>query len=177
MHACLCVVASLDLCMLYIRKYTGRGAVTESWGVEVPARLLQLGVHTRQPCWAAETQSVSTLPLLHLSYFPDEMTEPLYIKTNIKPRSGSCLKVNLSVLVFRVWSHCRDDYFRMKLQWKSISADQEKRFSMIRDRKGLIGNTVCRMHICCEISCIHTQYNFVAKRNICIQLYDKFAFD
>ena len=34
---------------------------------------------------------------------------------------------------------CSDDYFRMKLQWKSMSADQESRFSELRDRKSLIG--------------------------------------
>ncbi|XP_014664180.1 PREDICTED: TBC1 domain family member 15-like [Priapulus caudatus] len=31
-----------------------------------------------------------------------------------------------------------DDYFRMKLQWKSISADQESHFSVFRDYKSLI---------------------------------------
>ena len=33
----------------------------------------------------------------------------------------------------------RDDYFRMKLQWKTISPEQEKRFATLRERKGLIG--------------------------------------
>lgn len=33
----------------------------------------------------------------------------------------------------------RDDYFRMKLQWKTITPDQERRFSVLRERKGLIG--------------------------------------
>lgn len=32
-----------------------------------------------------------------------------------------------------------DEYYRMKLQWKSITADQENRFSDFRDRKSLIG--------------------------------------
>jgi len=34
---------------------------------------------------------------------------------------------------------CSDDYFRMKLQWKSIDDDQESRFSDLRDRRSLIG--------------------------------------
>jgi hypothetical protein len=39
-----------------------------------------------------------------------------------------------------VWNSLfSDDYFRMKLQWKSITPDQEKRFAAIRDRKCLIG--------------------------------------
>ena len=33
----------------------------------------------------------------------------------------------------------RDDYFRMKLQWKTISDAQERRFSLLRERKCLIG--------------------------------------
>lgn len=33
----------------------------------------------------------------------------------------------------------KDDYYRMKLQWRTISEDQEKRFSEYRDRKALIG--------------------------------------
>ncbi|XP_041352062.1 TBC1 domain family member 15-like isoform X2 [Gigantopelta aegis] len=37
-----------------------------------------------------------------------------------------------------------DDYFRMKLQWKTISADQERRFAMLRERKGLIDKDVTR---------------------------------
>ncbi|XP_074662893.1 TBC1 domain family member 15-like [Tubulanus polymorphus] len=37
-----------------------------------------------------------------------------------------------------------DDYFRMKLQWKSISSEQEKRFSQVRDRKSLIEKDVNR---------------------------------
>nr|CAB3266828.1 TBC1 domain family member 15 [Phallusia mammillata] len=37
-----------------------------------------------------------------------------------------------------------DDYYRMKLQWKSISADQENRFSAIRDNKCLIEKDVTR---------------------------------
>jgi len=34
---------------------------------------------------------------------------------------------------------CSDDYFRMKLQWKSIDADQESRFSDLKDRRSLVG--------------------------------------
>ncbi|KAK6171577.1 hypothetical protein SNE40_019734 [Patella caerulea] len=37
-----------------------------------------------------------------------------------------------------------DDYFRMKLQWKTISAAQEKRFATLRERKGLIDKDVTR---------------------------------
>ncbi|KAL8575545.1 hypothetical protein ACOMHN_059609 [Nucella lapillus] len=37
-----------------------------------------------------------------------------------------------------------DDYFRMKLQWKTISPDQERRFSVLRERKGLIEKDVNR---------------------------------
>ena len=37
-----------------------------------------------------------------------------------------------------------DDYFRMKLQWKSLSADQESRFSALKERKALIEKDVNR---------------------------------
>ncbi|XP_044592577.1 TBC1 domain family member 15-like isoform X1 [Cotesia glomerata] len=37
-----------------------------------------------------------------------------------------------------------DEYYRMKLQWKSMSADQETRFSDYRDRKSLIEKDVNR---------------------------------
>ncbi|ELU08056.1 hypothetical protein CAPTEDRAFT_181938 [Capitella teleta] len=37
-----------------------------------------------------------------------------------------------------------DDYFRMKLQWKSITPDQERRFAEVRDRKCLIDKDVLR---------------------------------
>uniref|UniRef100_A0A914WEE1 Rab-GAP TBC domain-containing protein n=1 Tax=Plectus sambesii TaxID=2011161 RepID=A0A914WEE1_9BILA len=37
-----------------------------------------------------------------------------------------------------------DDYFRMKLQWKSISEDQEGRFGEFRDRKALVEKDVTR---------------------------------
>ncbi|BFZ09532.1 hypothetical protein BsWGS_12572 [Bradybaena similaris] len=37
-----------------------------------------------------------------------------------------------------------DDYFRMKLQWKTISAEQEKRFSLLKERRGLIDKDVMR---------------------------------
>lgn len=33
----------------------------------------------------------------------------------------------------------RDEYFRMKLQWKSVSEEQEKRNSRLRDYRSLIG--------------------------------------
>lgn len=37
-----------------------------------------------------------------------------------------------------------EDYFRMKLQWMSIHADQESRFSALRERKSLIEKDVSR---------------------------------
>ncbi|XP_005104242.1 TBC1 domain family member 15 isoform X2 [Aplysia californica] len=37
-----------------------------------------------------------------------------------------------------------DDYFRMKLQWKTISAEQERRFSLLKERRGLIDKDVMR---------------------------------
>ncbi|ESO85851.1 hypothetical protein LOTGIDRAFT_221303 [Lottia gigantea] len=37
-----------------------------------------------------------------------------------------------------------DDYFRMKLQWKTISAEQERRFATLRERKALIDKDVTR---------------------------------
>jgi len=38
----------------------------------------------------------------------------------------------------------KDDYYRMKLQWRTISEDQEKRFIEYRDRKALIEKDVAR---------------------------------
>ncbi|XP_029655014.1 TBC1 domain family member 15 isoform X3 [Octopus sinensis] len=37
-----------------------------------------------------------------------------------------------------------DDYFKMKLQWKTISADQESRFTKLKDSKTLIEKDVSR---------------------------------
>lgn len=37
-----------------------------------------------------------------------------------------------------------DEYFRMKLQWKTISAEQEKRFTLLKERRGLIDKDVMR---------------------------------
>ena len=34
-----------------------------------------------------------------------------------------------------------DDYFRMKLQWRTLCAQQESRFAAYKQRKDLIGNT------------------------------------
>jgi len=52
-----------------------------------------------------------------------------------------CVSVYLCVSLFACLHVCvhRDDYFRMKLQWKSIDEDQESRFSDLRDRRSLIG--------------------------------------
>ncbi|XP_064489969.1 TBC1 domain family member 15-like isoform X2 [Ornithodoros turicata] len=38
----------------------------------------------------------------------------------------------------------KDDYFRMKLQWKTISEDQELRFSGFRERKSIVEKDVSR---------------------------------
>lgn len=35
-----------------------------------------------------------------------------------------------------------DEYFMMKLQWKSMTSVQENNFSDYRDRKSLIGNVI-----------------------------------
>lgn len=40
-----------------------------------------------------------------------------------------------------------DEYYRMKLQWKSISVDQENRFTDFRDRKSLIGKKLFTLNI------------------------------
>ncbi|XP_059152380.1 TBC1 domain family member 15-like isoform X2 [Physella acuta] len=37
-----------------------------------------------------------------------------------------------------------DDYFRMKLQWKTISSEQERRFTLLKERRGLIDKDVMR---------------------------------
>lgn len=34
---------------------------------------------------------------------------------------------------------CRDEYFRMKVQWKSVSEEQEMRNSLLRGYRSLIG--------------------------------------
>lgn len=58
-----------------------------------------------------------------------------------------------------------DDYFRMKLQWKTITAEQEKRFATLRERKGLIEKDVNRTD--------RTQKFFSGDRNQNLQvLYD-----
>ncbi|CAD5122514.1 DgyrCDS10937 [Dimorphilus gyrociliatus] len=56
-----------------------------------------------------------------------------------------------------------DDYFRMKLQWKSISKEQETRFSQIRDMKNLIDKDVNRTD--------RTHEYYVEKKNVDV-LYD-----
>ena len=37
-----------------------------------------------------------------------------------------------------------EEYFRMKLQWRSLSAKQESRFAAFKQRKDLIGNTAIK---------------------------------
>lgn len=51
-----------------------------------------------------------------------------------------------------------DDYFRMKLQWKTISGEQEKRFTLLRERKGLIGQCnkiLCKVNDTFLYFCVH----------------------
>ena len=35
-----------------------------------------------------------------------------------------------------------EDYYRMKLQWRTLSVDQESRFAAYKQRKDLIGKIV-----------------------------------
>ena len=54
--------------------------------------------------------------------------------------------------LFRTLFLCRDSYFAMKLQWKTISPEQERRFALIRERKNLIGILIiCLSKICGSI--------------------------
>ena len=39
---------------------------------------------------------------------------------------------------------CREEYFSVKLQWRSMSAEQERRWRELRDRKCLIEKDVLR---------------------------------
>ncbi|XP_046581364.1 TBC1 domain family member 15-like isoform X1 [Haliotis rubra] len=55
-----------------------------------------------------------------------------------------------------------DDYFRMKLQWKTISSEQERRFALLRERKGLIDKDVTRTD--------RTQKFFVGENNQNLQV-------
>jgi len=58
----------------------------------------------------------------------------------------------LSVCVCLCWSLLfSDDYFRMKLQWKSIDADQESRFSDLKDRRSLIGMFTVSLSVCLSV--------------------------
>lgn len=45
---------------------------------------------------------------------------------------------------FKMLFFFRDEYFRMKLQWKSVSEEQEKRNSRLRDYRSLIGKFMFR---------------------------------
>lgn len=47
----------------------------------------------------------------------------------------------------------RDEYFRMKLQWKSVSEEQEKRNSRLRDYRSLIGKFMFRSLPNCTHAC------------------------
>lgn len=38
----------------------------------------------------------------------------------------------------------RDEYFRMKLQWRSVSPEQERRNSLLHGYRGLIGRLRAR---------------------------------
>ncbi len=37
-------------------------------------------------------------------------------------------------------NNCRDEYFRMKLQWKTFSQEQLQNFTQLRERQALIGS-------------------------------------
>ena len=47
-----------------------------------------------------------------------------------------CKLMNIHVLC------CRDEYFCMKAQWKTITPQQEARFATIRERKSIIGMSI-----------------------------------
>lgn len=40
------------------------------------------------------------------------------------------------------FSFLRDEYFGMKAQWKTITSEQERRFSLFKERKNLIGQFI-----------------------------------
>ena len=41
-----------------------------------------------------------------------------------------------------------EDYYRMKLQWRTLSVDQESRFAAYKQRKDLIGKMVICVWSC-----------------------------
>lgn len=45
----------------------------------------------------------------------------------------------MNKIIFKIHKTLSEDYYRMKLQWKTISKDQESRFSEFAARKALIG--------------------------------------
>lgn len=66
------------------------------------------------------------------------------------------------LFIWRFWlvnSFFRDDYFRMKLQWKTISPEQEKRFGCLRERKCLIGRKMEYKKCICNLLDILSQDN------------------
>lgn len=57
------------------------------------------------------------------------------------PPSPSVPRLSLTVKGPRACAH-RDEYFRMKVQWKSVSEEQEMRNSLLRGYRSLIGQSV-----------------------------------
>lgn len=47
----------------------------------------------------------------------------------------------------------RDEYFRMKVQWKSVSEEQEMRNSLLRGYRSLIGQSVKHRHQQALLAC------------------------
>lgn len=52
----------------------------------------------------------------------------------------------------KLLSVCRDEYFRMKVQWKSVSEEQEMRNSLLRGYRSLIGQHRRTFHPFSELS-------------------------
>ena len=84
-------------------------------------------------------------------WFTQTENSELYLKLPDNPKS--CFVVQPSeccgavVMVLRSLTDCccdvdSDEYFRMKLQWKSVSEEQERRNSRLRDNRSLIGETL-----------------------------------
>lgn len=76
------------------------------------------------------------------------------------------------VLVSKWFFFFRDEYFRMKLQWKSVSEEQEKRNSRLRDYRSLIGKFGFRNMQLCELKPL--QFNMKLKKcKLLSNLYGK----
>ena len=49
---------------------------------------------------------------------------------------------------------CRDEYFRMKVQWKSVTEEQEMRNSLLRGYRSLIGQKTEDQFIVVSVGCL-----------------------